>query len=44
MTYGEAVITMPYIRERWTDRFELLGAGLLTEDLHQAVIALRSRD
>jgi SAM-dependent methyltransferase len=44
MTYGEAVITMPYIRERWTDRFELLGAGLLTEDLHQAVVALRSRD
>lgn len=44
MTYGEAVISLPYIREHWADDFELLGSSILTEDLHQVVIALRRRD
>ena len=44
MTYGEAVISLPYIREHWTGGFELLGASILTEDLHQVVVALRRAD
>ncbi len=40
MTYGETVITLPYIREHWSDRFELLGVDILIDDLHQVVITL----
>ena len=43
MTYGETVITLPYIRERWSDRFELLDVDLLLGDLHQMMITLRRR-
>ncbi len=43
MTYGEAVITLPYIRERWSDMFELLEVDLLVGDLHQMMITLRRR-
>jgi SAM-dependent methyltransferase len=43
MTYGETVITLPYIRERWSERFDLLGVDILVEDLHQVVITLRRR-
>ena len=35
MTYGETVITLPYVRERWSDRFELLAVDVLVGDLFQ---------
>lgn len=41
--YGETVITMPYIRERWTSLFELLEVDLQLDDLHQVVLTLRRR-
>jgi SAM-dependent methyltransferase len=41
MTYGEAVVTLPYVRERWSDRFALLGVDLLLDDLFQVVLTLR---
>ena len=43
MHYGETVITLPYVRQRWSDRFELLHVDLLAEDLHQVVLTLRRR-
>jgi SAM-dependent methyltransferase len=43
MTYGEAVITMPYIRERWAPRFEILDVALLAGDMHQVTVTLRRR-
>jgi SAM-dependent methyltransferase len=43
MTYGETVITLPYIREHWSRMFELLDIDLLIDDLHQVVITLRRR-
>jgi SAM-dependent methyltransferase len=43
MTYGEAVITLPYISERWSSMFELLGVELIIGDLHQVMLTLRRR-
>jgi hypothetical protein len=43
MTYGETVITFPYIRERWSELFELIDVGFLIGDLHQVMITLRRR-
>jgi SAM-dependent methyltransferase len=43
MTYGETIVTLPYVRERWADRFELLAVDLLPTDLHQVVLTLRRR-
>jgi SAM-dependent methyltransferase len=43
MTYGETVITLPYIRERWAPLFDLLDVDLLLGDLHQVMITLRRR-
>jgi SAM-dependent methyltransferase len=43
MSYGETVITLPYIRERWSRMFELVDVDLLIDDLHQVVITLRRR-
>lgn len=43
MDYGETVITMPYVRERWGDRFELLNVDLLLEDPEQVMLTLRRR-
>lgn len=41
MTYGETVISLPYVRERWSPRFELLDVALLAGDMHQVVLTLR---
>lgn len=41
MTYGETVITLPYIRERWSSMFQLLEIDLLIGDLHQVMLTLR---
>jgi SAM-dependent methyltransferase len=43
MTYGETVITLPYILEHWSPMFELLGMDLLIDDLYQVTITLRRR-
>jgi hypothetical protein len=43
MTYGETVITLPYVRERWTDRFDLLEVDVLVGDMQQVVLTLRRR-
>lgn len=43
MTYGEAVVTLPYVRERWAPLFELLEVDLLVDDLYQVVLTLRRR-
>jgi SAM-dependent methyltransferase len=39
--YGEAVITLPYVRERWAPQFELRHVDLLAGDLFQVVLTLR---
>jgi SAM-dependent methyltransferase len=41
MTYGETVVTLPYVRERWSDRFALLDVDLLLGDLFQIMLTLR---
>ena len=41
ITYGETVITLAYVRERWRDRFELLDADLLLGDPYQVLLTLR---
>ena len=43
MTYGEAVVTLPYVRERWSSMFELLDVDLLIGDLYQVMLTLRRR-
>ncbi len=43
MTYGETVITLPYVRERWAPLFDLLEVDLLVGDLYQLVLTLRRR-
>jgi SAM-dependent methyltransferase len=43
MHYGETVITLPYIRERWSALFELLEVDLLVDDLYQVMVTLRRR-
>jgi trans-aconitate methyltransferase len=41
MHYGEAVVTLDYVRERWSDRFALLDVDILLGDLFQLVLTLR---
>jgi SAM-dependent methyltransferase len=41
--YGETVITMPYVRERWSRWFKLLEVDLQLEDLHQVILTLRRK-
>lgn len=43
VTYGEAVINLPYVRERWGELFELLEVSLLLDDMYQVVLTLRRR-
>jgi hypothetical protein len=43
MSYGETVITLAYIRERWSTLFELVAVDLLIGDLEQVVLTLRRR-
>jgi SAM-dependent methyltransferase len=41
MTYGETVVTLPYVRERWSEMFALLEADILLDDLFQVMLTLR---
>jgi SAM-dependent methyltransferase len=43
MDYGETVISLEYVRERWGAWFELLHVDLLLGDMHQVVLTLRRR-
>ncbi len=43
MHFGEAVITLPYVRERWADLFELLEVECAVADEYQTVLTLRRR-
>lgn len=44
MTYGETIITIPWIRQRWAPRFEVLDVAPLVGDLHQVMVTLRRGD
>lgn len=39
--YGETVITMAYLRERWSSLFELLEVSPLLDDPYQVVVTMR---
>lgn len=41
MTYGETVINLPWLRERWGDRFELIDVSAAVEDIYQVAVTLR---
>jgi SAM-dependent methyltransferase len=41
MTYGETVVTLDYVRERWSERFALLDVDLMLADMFQVVLTLR---
>ena len=43
MTYGETVITLPYMRERWSSTFELCDVNVLIGDIDQVMVTLRRR-
>ena len=43
MTYGEAVISLPYVCERWADLFELVDVHAFPEDIYQVALTLRKR-
>ena len=43
MHYGEAVIALSYVREKWARWFELTHVDLLLGDLHQVALTLRRR-
>lgn len=44
VTFGEAVINLPYVRERWGGLFELLEISLMVDDIYQVVLTLRRRE
>jgi hypothetical protein len=41
--YGETVITMSYIRDRWLALFDLLEVNLLLTDPYQVMLTLRRK-
>jgi SAM-dependent methyltransferase len=41
--YGEAVLTLAYVRERWSTWFDLLETDLQLEDLYQVILTLRRK-
>jgi SAM-dependent methyltransferase len=43
MTYGDTVISLPYVRERWSEMFEVLDAHAPVEDPYQVAVTLRKR-
>ena len=43
MHYGEAALSLAYVRERWDELFTLLDVALMSEDIHQVVLTLRRR-
>lgn len=43
ISYGESVITLAYVRERWAHLFGLLDVSLQTADPYQVILTLRPR-
>lgn len=43
MTYGEAVIGVPFIRERWGELYDVLDVHMTSEDIYQVAVTLRKR-
>jgi SAM-dependent methyltransferase len=43
ITYGETVVNLAYVRERWGELFELVEVSMLLEDIYQIVLTLRRR-
>ena len=43
MTYGDCVISLPFVRESWGDRFDLLDVHVTSEDIYQVAVTLRRR-
>ena len=43
ITYGEAVISLSYIRKHWSQMFELLEVRVPTDDIYQVALTLRRR-
>jgi len=43
MHYGEAVVTLPYVRENWSSMFDLLDVSILSGDMYQVALTLRKR-
>ncbi len=41
MDYGETVITLPYVRSKWSRFFDLLDVAVMTGDMYQVVLTLR---
>jgi hypothetical protein len=41
--WNGTVITLPYVRERWSGMFELLDVDVLLGDLYQVMLTLRRR-
>jgi SAM-dependent methyltransferase len=44
VTFGEAVINLPYVRQRWASLFELLEISLMVDDIYQVTLTLRRRE
>jgi hypothetical protein len=43
VSYGETVVTIAYVREHWTELFELVAADVSLSDPHQVALLLRRR-
>ena len=43
MTYGDSVVSLAYVRERWTEQFELIDVKVILEDMFQVAVTLRKR-
>ncbi|MFN8112837.1 MAG: class I SAM-dependent methyltransferase [Solirubrobacterales bacterium] len=43
MTYGDTVVSLAYVREHWTERFELVDVRATLEDMFQVAVTLRRR-
>lgn len=41
MSYGETVITLPYVREKWASMFDLIDVSILTGDMYQVALTLQ---
>jgi SAM-dependent methyltransferase len=43
MHYGETVVMLEYVRQRWSDMFELVEVDFLISDPQQVMVTLRAR-
>jgi SAM-dependent methyltransferase len=43
VSYGETVVTIAYVREHWSELFELVAADVSLSDPHQVALVLRRR-